>query len=526
MRSYYEHLETASGKAQAAIQPKPNFRSSAIFPAIQLPGIQSRIIFMGYWMLKRNIREVAAIVTLRDSKGITLARQNFIITEAKTYRIELAEQLALAGISSNETFFGSLEIEFYSTANLVFPYPAVVINYYGPKFSTVVHVAQRIYNDYEDMKRNSQTDVPESGFNIYADEDKEPFISLINGGETVENMDMALEFYNIEGQSLKHTLPLGTLAPYETKLIFPAQQINLKDFLKGQVGAGKAKFHVNWIFPRLVVGNMQPKMPALMITHSYYDTTHASSPSDYWRPSEPDWVPASLIIPAPVKNSHFTNVYFYPIYSPANFALDVEIYSSEGKLLGSKTEALILTAPFTQLNRLNIKAICQELGISLEDDLGARINARPLGNSPLPARIKLGLDIGHAPQMPCNICTNLQPFNPPLESKPKTFRWAPVLTDQPHPVIWIMNSAPNINYKRQAEIELTFFHEQDETTIRRQLSLAPHGFATLYPNQDEELRTFFGGQVGWFTAISNNPYTTTYYLTENDSGLIGGDHGF
>lgn len=526
MRSYYEHLETTASKAQTAIQPKPNFRSSAIFPVMQLPGIQSRIIFMGYWILKRNIREIAAVVTLRDHQGTTLTRQNFNITQAKTYRIELADQLALIDFPPDDTFFGSLEIEFYSTSNLVFPYPAVVINYYGPKFSSVVHVAQRTYNDYEDMKRNSQTDVPESGFNIYADEDREPFISLINGGESVENMELLLEFYNLEGQSIKHKLFLGTLAPYQTKMIFPAENIDLKKFLKGQVGAGKAKFHVNWIFPRIVVGNIQRKTPALMITHSYYDTTKATSPSDYWMPSEPEWVPASLIIPAPLKNPHYTNVYFYPIYSPAKFALDVEIYTSEGKLLGTKANALILKAPFTHLSRLDIKTICEELKIPLIDDLGARINAHPIENSPLPARIKLGLDIGLFPQMPCNICTNLQPFNPPLESKPKTFRWAPVLADQERPVIWIMNSAPNVNYTRQAEIELTFFHEQDEAIIRRHFLLAPHGFITIYPNQDEELKTFFRGQVGWFTAISTNPYTTTYYFAENTSGLIGGDHGF
>jgi hypothetical protein len=526
MRSYYEHLETATNKSKNAIESKPTLRSSAIFPVMHLPGIQSRILFMGYWMLKRQIREIAAIVTLRSSEGVVLTRQNFTITQAKTFCVELSDQMTLAGLSLNHDFIGSLEVEFYSTINLVFPYPAVVINYYGPNFSSVVHVAQRIYNDYDDMKRNTQSEVPESGFNIYADDKKEPFIGLINGVESAEDFKINLEFFNSEGKTLKHSLELGKLAPYETKLIFPAEKINLKDFLKDQVGVCKATFQVNWIFPRLIVGNIQKKKPAIIITHSYYDTSHASSNSDYWRDPEPEWVPASLMVPAPLKNPSFTKIYFYPIYSPASFAIDVEIYAKEGVLQGKKEGVLLLKVPFNHFNLIDIKALCHELNISTEEDLGVRINARPLENSRLPARIKLGLDIGKHSQMPCNICTNLQPFNPPLETKLKTFRWAPVLADQTHCSIWIMNSAPNVNYRREAEVELTFFHEQDEATVKRKLSIPPHGFIVMHVNEESELYSFFDGKVGWFTAISSNPYTTTYYFAENVSGFVGGDHGF
>lgn len=526
MRSYYEHLATSASKPDTAIQPKPTFRSSAIFPVIQAPGIHSRILFMGYWLLKRNIREIAAATSLRDAAGKLLARQNFMITDAKTYRIELADQLSLAGIPFDSNFTGSLEIEFHSTSNLVYPYPAVVINYYGPAFSTAVHVAQRTYNDYEDMKRNSQTNVPESGFNIYADDDKEPFLSLINGGKSTDNFQISLEFYNYFGETLKKELNLGSFVPYETKFIYPAREFDLKGFLKGQVGAGKAKFQVEWIFPRLVVGNFQRQPPAVAITHSYYDTTQAQSESDYWMPAKDDWVPASLIVPCLIKNTHFTNIYFYPIYTPSTFVLDVEIYNSEGQILGSKKQALTIETPPNAFHQIDLKAICKELEIPLDKDLGARINAQALGSSRIPARIKLGLDIGNTKKIPCNICTNLQPFNPPLETKPRTFRWAPILADQKCPSIWIMNSAPNQPYTKQAQIELTFFHEQDTANIIRQLTLPPHGFAAIYPNSDPELQRFFGGKVGWFTATSNNPYTTTYYFAENSSGLIGGDHGF
>lgn len=527
MRSYYEHLETAMGNPKAPIEPKPTLRSSAIFPVIHLPGITSRILFMGYWILKRNIREIAAVATLRSNKGSLLFRKNFSVTEPKTYRLELTDFLHEAGLPSDTHFIGSLEIEFFSIINLVFPYPAVVINYYGPQFSTVVHTAQRVYNDFDDMRRNSQTEVPESGFNLYADEEREPFIGLINGAEAVEDAKFSIEFFNTRHETLKQEINLGNLNPYETRMLYPAQEIPLKDFLHGKVGAGKARFHVNWIYPRLVVGNIHKGLPALSITHTYYDCTNAISDSDYWLPARPEWHPASLLVPALVTQNHFTNIYFYPIYSTTSFTVDVEIYDAAGQLRCSEQNVLFITTPSQEFYPLNLKNICLKHNILLNEELAARIIARSPDGKRLPARIKLGLDIGETSlNMPCNICTNLQPFNPPLESKPKSFRWAPLLNDQKEASVWIMNSAPNVLYTRSAEVEMTFFREKDTGTLQRKFTLPPHGFKVIYPNSDPELTSFYESSIGWFTASITNPYSSTFYFAENPSGVVGGDHGF
>lgn len=526
MRSYYAHLENATAQPNVKIPSKPVFRSSAIFSMVSLPGISARILFMGYWILKRNITQIAAQINLRSEKGQLLNRTALIIQEPKTYRIELSDQLKAAGLSLNEPFVGSLEVEFFSTNNLVFPFPAVVVNYYGPAFSSVVHTTQRIYNDFDDMRNNSQTHVPEAGFNIYADEDHEPFFSIINGAEAVENAVIQMEFYNSENEKITHELSYPILNAYETCLIYPGRQINLHSFLKGRPGTAKIKFDVKWIFPRLLVGNIQHSLPAMTITHTYYDCSKAMSESDYWRPAEPQWYPATLMIPVALQKDRFTNVYFYPIYSPSHVAIDVEIYNSEGELLGKKERYLILDQSGAYQS-IPFKKICKELGISENQDLSARLIGRTEDGSPIPARIKLGLDLGlEEHQMPCNICTNLQPFNPSLENKPTSFKWAPVLADRSQATVWIMNSSTHVEYKRTAEIELTFFREKDTTTVKRKIVLPPHGFYVIRAKEDEELRNFFEDQIGWFTAVTNNPYTTTYYFTEDPAGVVGGDHGF
>ncbi len=528
MRSYYEHLETAMGMPpQQAIAPRPTLRSSAIFPMIHLPKITSRVLFMGYWILKRNIREIATVVSLRSQQGHLLARTQFTITEPKTYRIELDDLLKKADLPLENPFFGTMEVEFFSTVHLVFPFPAVVINYYGPTFSSVVHTAQRVYNDFDDLLRNSQTSVPESGFNIYADEQREPFIGLINGPVDVKESTLELEFFNREGETLTHTLSLGHLLPYELRMIYPGRDVDLESFLKGSVGAAKARFQVNWIFPRLVVGNIDRSLSALAITHSYYDTSDAKTESDYWRPSEPGWHAATLMTPVSIHNGHFTNVYFYPIYSPAHFVIDVEIYNAQGKLLGRKQSALEMASPYRGFKQIEMKKVCEELRIPAETHLAARLIARPIDDSRLPARLKLGLDVGKDPvRLPCNICTNLQPFNPALEAKPKSFRWSPLLADQPYAALWIMNSSPQVDYKREAEVTLTFFRESDAETRTRTFSLPPHGFKVILAQEDKELQEFLGKSIGWMTATTSNPYTSTYYFAENPTGVVGGDHGF
>lgn len=523
MRSYWSHLQSLAPQTDKEVLPKPIFRASAIFPVFALPGISSRILFMGYWILKRNIPEIGQVVTLRSQEGKELYRAAAQIKSPKSRRIELSDLLNQLQYPKDKPFTGSLEVEFYASSPLVFPFPAVVVNYYGPHFSSVVHTAERVYNDYEDKRKNSETLVPESGFNIYADEDHEPFISLINGIEPVEHSVAKMEFFNAKGETLTHSFTLGRFNPYETKILYPAREMDLQRFLGRQAGAAKIYFQLNWVFPRLVVGNIQKSNQAMVITHSYYDCSKADQPSDYWRTKEAKWHAASLMVPVVMDKESYTNIYLYPIYSPSQFSLQIEFYDAEGSCLG-KSEPLVISAAAQAFKGLKLKELAQKLGIN---PISARIIADPALSDTIPARIKVAFDLGNKQQMlPCNICTNLQPFNPPMESKPKTFRWLPLLADYPGASVWIQNSSPEVNYQKTAEVDLTFFREKDEETLARKVALPPHGTLVIRPEEDPEVAAFLAGTIGWITAVSTNPYTTTYYFVEHPSGIVGGDHGF
>lgn len=523
MRSYKDHLSSLQKPKSEIVTEKPVFRASSLFPVIQTPGISSRVLFMGYWLLKRNISQITAIYTLRSEDGRVLVRSLETIDSPRVRTLELQSLLIEAKEDPARPFRGSLECEFYSSFPMVFPFPATSINYYGPAFNTIVHTAERVYNDYDDMKRNSQQSVPESGFNLFAGNNKNPFFTLINGTQEVPGASIDMVFYNAEKETLNHTLELGLLKPYETKWIFPKDHVDLETFLKGKVGAAKIRFDLSWVFPRLVVGNIQTNPEILSITHTYYDCTDAAASSDYWDPEEPRWYPATLMIPLWSEQNHFTNATFYPIYSPSSFAIDVEIYSASGKLEGKKESALIIDAPLNEFKTLRLSEIAEELGINTKSKLTARLIAK---GDPIPSRIKCAVDIGtKTGQFPCNICTNLQPFIPSWDRKPFTFKWCPLLSGENGVAsIWIVNSSQHKVYEKKADVNLTFYRGQDSETLQKQITIPPHGLHVI--ERDEELDEFLGGRVGWLTATSDNPHILTYTFFENDSGVIGGDHGF
>lgn len=528
MRSYYAHLQQVQQKVDPRYA-KPNFRASAIFPVIKAKDLSTRLIFLSYWILKRQIHSLTCCTTLRDAQGNILDRSFERIDTPKTYRIELEDLLKKTVTPTPSTFQGSVELEFFSTEPLVYPFPAVTVNYYGPHFSSFVHTVQRVFNDHEDMIANSQQCVPESGFNIHASDTSEPIISLINGPEEDHDVILHFEFINASNETLTYDLPLRQLKPYETRFIYPAREIPLLNaFFKGEVGTVKISFHLKWIFPRLLVGNVQKSPRLLSITHSYYDCTGAQEKSDYWVEHDASAYSAALMVPLNLKRDHATILYFYPIYSPANFTIDLEIYNAQGQKLGEKKGLVHIQLTHPQYLSFNVADICKELQIPAEDALGARLVAFHEKKERIPARIKIALDIekkgSHA--LPCNICTNLIPFNPDWNEKHSIFHWMPLLADQPHFSAWIMNSSPKKDFHAPTTILLTYYHEKDGETLQKNITLSPHGFYAITEESDPELSQFLDGQIGWVTITASNPYISTYYLTENPSGAIGGDHGY
>ncbi|MEM1282758.1 MAG: hypothetical protein AAGG81_04315 [Chlamydiota bacterium] len=526
MRSYYSHLEQVKDTL-ALNESKPVFRASAIFPAIHRKRIHTRLIFLSYWLLKRSLQEITCLVTLRCQEGRVVHRTMETINDPRSYRVELVDLIISCGLDVDNIFVGSLEIEFFSSKPLVYPFPAVTVNYYGPDCSTFVHTAQRIYNDYEDMMTNSQQHVPEAGFNIHVNPNTEPLIGLINGPVDDHQVSLDFEFINSDNEVLKHEFILGALAPYETQMIYPARELDLNTFLQGRVGTMKVSFDIPWIFPRLIVGNVRDKPISMSITHSYYDCSAATQKSDYWITPEEGWYSAALSVPVQVKGEEKrTNIYFYPIYTPSDFTLDLHIYDRKGNLVYKREEVVAVQSSVGEYYCLSLNEILGDIDTSNYEDLSAHLIAKTNKNHKIPARVKISVDICHDEGLPCNICTNLVPFNPEWKNKERTFRWLPLLADQKRCSVWILNNSLKVEHNEETQAILSFYRESDTRTIVREVFIPANGYLVIRPDEDDELTDFLQDTIGWVTVDIANPYVTTYYLAENPSGNIGGDHGY
>ena len=73
----------------------------------------------------------------------------------------------------------------------------------------------RIYNDKDDAIANNKFIVPETGFDIIANEKFNPFFSFVNGSKELKNFKILIEFINSYGRKKNKILKFKKLAAYE-----------------------------------------------------------------------------------------------------------------------------------------------------------------------------------------------------------------------------------------------------------------------------------------------------------------------
>ena len=525
MKSYSQHLKSTQefGETDTTTK-KPILRSSGIFPVIQNQYYSSSIHFLGYWLLKRNIPDVTLTIILRNADGKTLLKKTEIIDVAKAFSVNLSSLLSEIDYDAKNNFLGSIETEFHSTQDMVFPYPALVLEYHNEKFNTCVHTLGRIYNDPEDLKENESSKVPESGFDIYVSDDLNSFLSFVNG--PLPNNEGIVEYQvtNSDSEKLPGTFNLGYLKPFETKFIEFRKYIpNLPSFLKNNSGSISLVHNFEGFYPRFLVGTIQTSLPSVSFTHSYYDCTSCSDKTDFWRRNNDTHYDSSIYIPLFTRNNEYTNLIIYPNFSPCNFSVNLELYNKNGEKIDDLLRFLHVDTTESKLHKINFNEITSKYE---NNEISCANVICSFDGEKIPARIKFGLDVGMhdlKSKLPCNICFNSKMGNPLIENKPGSFHWAPIF---PHRncVITIANFSTLKNYQRDSEVEITFFRKEDSSTISKKLTLKANCEERIY-SSDFDIKQFIKTE-GWVTFKANNPYVQGFYFNFNDSGSVSGDHFF
>ena len=529
MKSFSEHLRSRHEFGEKIdYNQKPILRSSGIFPVIKNGSYSSRILFLGYWVIKRKIPEVSFLVTLRNNDGTILIRDFFTISNPKSYVINLDSLLEKTSIFDKSNFLCSIEIEIFSTQDMVFPYPALILDYFNNQFNTCVHTLGRVYNDIEDLNENEKFSVPETGFDIYVDDDLHAFLSFVNGPIPNHSAKINYIITNSESKKLTGSFTLDHIKPYQTVFLkFEDHIPNLSNFLNGKVGAITIKHNFVGFFPRFLVGNTQDSLQSLSFTHSYYDCTSCSDPSDYWNQPSESHYDSSVPIPLFTDNDFFTDLVLYPNLSPSTFDLDIKFYDKQGNILLDLSNFMNVNSHDSKLLRINFNKLLEENNIDAKNAATAYVITN-FQNRKIPTRIKFGLNVGKKgskSKLSCNICFNSNIGNPLIDNKPGSFHWCPIFSIG-NTMISFENFSSLKNYSKNANVMLTFYREKDIIFMEKEITIPANGEFRFDLAKDHEVLQFLDGNIGWITAKANNPHVQGYYFNFHSSGVVAGDHLF
>ena len=528
MKPYQEHLQSVLSFGET-VSPtrKPVFRSSAIFPVIHNHIFATRVLFMGYWLRKRNIPEVTILVSLRDEFGKVLIRKTLIIEKVKAYQIPIPDLLSEIQNHADD-FIGSIELEVFSTRDMVFPYPAFVVNFFSEYGYTSVHTTGRIYNDVEDMSGNEKYKVPESGFDIYSGEENSPFFCFVNGPFNNSGKSMQFEIIDESQNVFRGQIKVDTLLPYQSCFIYLKDHIDIDEIFRKK-GTIRIWLDYEGFFTRIVAGNFK-KNKAVSITHSFYDSSSVSDNSAYQDNPDGELHDSYVFIPLYLDKNEYTHLVYYPIYSASSYEMSLTFFDRDGNLIKKLNHWKKFDIQDNKFFTIDIKTIVNAELIDAErEKVKGLMIVNNWNNKGIPTRIKYGLNIGLQGtkyDLPTNICFAPATANPKLLKKPGTFKWAPILNSNESEVV-ITNCGSQKLYDKPANITIEYYREADDEVFTETFQLLPYAQRVVNIKENTELNQFFGGETGWIAISSDNPFVNAWYFDFNyNSGVVAGDHSF
>ena len=381
MKTYKAHLQSTSFFNQDV----QVFRSSAIFPIFLNELLNCKINFLSYWMLKKKIKAVSCVYSIRDKNGKIIIKKSILITSTKNYEFSLRDLL------KKKIFIGSIEIEFFSSRNLVFPFPAVIINYFGEDSNSFVHTCGRIYNNYQDKIENNRMQVPECGFDIFPDKIFKPFFSFVNGPEFLTNEKIILHLINFEGKKLIKKINFKNIKEYECKFLFFLNSKE-KNFFKNQRGTVRIFHNFKSFYPRFLSGNFTNDEKKVSLTHSYYDLSQTKNSDSKWvNPDKSTFFNPVILFPLITNKNLINELSIYPNFCKfSKIVVNAELIDQKGNIIIRK-EVLKIPNKFNRILALNFNEIFRSNKIESKKTYFVRLILE--NQKGLPTRFKVGYNL-------------------------------------------------------------------------------------------------------------------------------------
>jgi len=459
-------------------------RSSAIFYYRRDRALSTTISLLNYWSLKRGLT-VAIVASLRDMTGRLIRRERLAFTPGMVVNY--------APDPGADAFEGSVEIEAFSTDNLVIPYAAVMAVYRTAHGVSMVHSYARTYAPHEIEEGRTITEGEESCWTIRDDARTRSFAVFHNGGHAHPPQTLSLTVTNLAGERRTVQVALPLLRPYETVVIRPAEQIaGLAEWLGGRPGNASLSFSLTDAFTRMLVGNEALDGSDWQVTHSNFN--YSRHTTDRVTGRDPR---AYMVLPR--LEGARTEVVVYPDGDPGQYEVSSErmapVAFEPGRIVEIGEPASDTPLVFTKRGDALPTRIVTGLRVS-------RAATR------LPAECSLG--VVHRQRPPKRFWWGLCAAGPDLQSRLVITELTELLGPPP----------------AEAPITLRLYSARRPESLTALLADgSPLVAGLLLTEIFPEATEFLGGEPGWFTFVCDYPGYMVYSTLERD-GSVTLEHGF
>ncbi|AXR61720.1 hypothetical protein [Leptospira mayottensis] len=481
-------------------------RSSLLVP--EIPGSIAEISFLNHFLIKRNNKYVACRITAIDLEGRRIESRQYQIDEPRVYTFTLSGMVNI----SVSTYL----VEFFSSANLFIPFPAVMIMHRGPGFLNQVHAYNRILNDIFEEDVVNKVPVREASIDLDLNENSSTFVIFTAGqfeceGELVFQILTATNVYSI-------TYPLKIKRFGNQRIvireIFPNLPADIKGVLKIQQPSQV------FFYGRLMVGKCLSDCDTFSANHSYYDS---SETHEYWDNN------LSLRF-FPFFQELENRVCLYPIASPSTLRISILVVSVDG-LKQREVEVGILTSPGPELIDVSVTSLAEVLGFSVRE-IGSFAVKAYSDTGRIPTRISQQLIYGKS-KLPSSINVILVNSEEFVPTGRNGLTWGQSVIGS-HYDSWlgiIHRGMPEPeNLEDNDLIEVTFYDITGE--IARRTWRTSYGVA-IRLSIKEELANEIGNLSDeipsyiWWVITTPKPVYYAYSVTVNQkTGNCSGEHGF
>ena len=477
-------------------QKNSTHRSSLLVPTI--PKTEVSISFLNHFLIKRNNPNIGLRLTAVDELGNRIMTRLFPISEPRVYTFHLQRDFCPEATS--------YLVEFFSSSNMVIPFPAVMVNHRGAQSYSTVHSFNRVLNDiFEDDEINT-IQVEEGAIDIAQNPLASTFFTVYAGQHRLKD-EISLRF---KSNSVSLSKQITVDIPRLTHQIFSLNSVFPEiEHQKGVLLIQQPR--QDMFYGRLLVGQSLPNGD-FSANHSYYDSSQIAG--EYWDDAQ------SSHRTYPIVDGMNTSIRIYPIQSASALGFTVLIKDASGSTLATSKE-FELVSPGSDWLDIDINQLIASFDVQPHTARAFTLIAKPkTGNTPMRINHQL---IFSGSGLESSINVSMHNFNVLHSSARPRTTWGQLIHSKNYDT-WLA-FANDGETSEHSNVDVKFY---SELGIEQTASVAINQGTSAQLMLSEVLGEAVGDdQFIWFEVESPNYFLTAWCVSKNKiSGHCTGEHSF